>query len=228
MDHLLDDEDDIAARGQRELTLSTGAILGLFFALVVSWGLFFGLGFNMGSHRTPAPIEDATADASSTHSSANFNAFKPAAGSPTGSAPVQAQPSDAGSAPIVVPPSQSHAATPANTESPATHDDTQPEPTPAGRNNPLTLSHPAVQPAQVTPAPPVAVGSFIVQVAAVSHQEDADLLVTALRSKGYAVAARAEPQDKLLHIQVGPFTNKKDADTMRQRLLADGYNAIIK
>jgi cell division septation protein DedD len=68
----------------------------------------------------------------------------------------------------------------------------------------------------------------VVQVAAVSHQEDADVLMNALKKHGYNVAIRQEPQDKLLHVQVGPFANKKDAEAMRQRLLADGYNAIVK
>jgi cell division septation protein DedD len=71
-------------------------------------------------------------------------------------------------------------------------------------------------------------GSAVVQVAAVSHQEDADVLMNALKKHGYNVAIRQEPQDKLLHVQVGPFANKKDAEAMRQRLLADGYNAIVK
>ena len=71
-------------------------------------------------------------------------------------------------------------------------------------------------------------GSFVVQVAAVSHQEDAELLVSALQRKGYSVAARNEPGDKLVHIQVGPFSDHKDADTMKQRLVTDGYNAMIK
>jgi len=71
-------------------------------------------------------------------------------------------------------------------------------------------------------------GLAIVQVAAVSHQEDADVLMTALKKRGYTVTIRQEPQDKLLHVQVGPFANKKDAEAMRQRLLADGYNAIVK
>jgi cell division septation protein DedD len=71
-------------------------------------------------------------------------------------------------------------------------------------------------------------GSVVVQVAAVSHQEDADVLMTALKKRGYTVTIRQEPQDKLLHVQVGPFANKKDAEAMRQRLLADGYNAIVK
>jgi cell division septation protein DedD len=68
----------------------------------------------------------------------------------------------------------------------------------------------------------------VVQIAAVSRQEDADILLTALRKKGYSVAGRTEPQDKLIHIQVGPFSNRKEADAMRQRLLGDGYNAIVK
>ena len=84
-----------------------------------------------------------------------------------------------------------------------------------------------------TPAPiptvaPSTPGAPLVQVAAVSHQEDADILLSALKKRGYAVTVRHEPQDKLLHVQIGPFANKKDAETMRQRLLSDGYNAIVK
>ena len=66
------------------------------------------------------------------------------------------------------------------------------------------------------------------QVAAVSHQEDADVLLSALKKQGYAVVARQEPQDNLIHIQIGPFSNRNDANAMRQKLLADGYNAIVK
>jgi cell division septation protein DedD len=71
-------------------------------------------------------------------------------------------------------------------------------------------------------------GTSIVQVAAVSHQEDADLLISALKKRGYTVFIRQEPQDKLLHVQIGPFATKKDAEAMRQHLLSDGYNAIVK
>jgi cell division septation protein DedD len=52
--------------------------------------------------------------------------------------------------------------------------------------------------------------------------------MTALRAKGYTVAARTSSQDKLLHIQVGPFATRKDAEAMRERLVIDGYNAIVK
>ena len=51
MSHLLDDDDDDLHGHQthRELTLSTATILGIFFALALSWALFFGFGYNMGS-----------------------------------------------------------------------------------------------------------------------------------------------------------------------------------
>ena len=68
----------------------------------------------------------------------------------------------------------------------------------------------------------------MVQIAAVARREDADVLVNALRQRGYGVVVRVEPQDNLLHVQVGPFADRGQAAAMRQKLLSDGYNAIIK
>ena len=69
---------------------------------------------------------------------------------------------------------------------------------------------------------------WMVQIAAVSHQEDADVLVGALQKRGYVVSARRDPADDLVKVQVGPFPTHADAAAMRQRLLNDGYNAIIE
>ena len=68
---------------------------------------------------------------------------------------------------------------------------------------------------------------FMVQVAAVSHQDDATVLMNALRKRGYAVMARKGFSDGLIHIQVGPFSSRADADTMSHKLLNDGYNAVV-
>ena len=68
----------------------------------------------------------------------------------------------------------------------------------------------------------------MVQIAAVGRPEDAYVLVNALRQRGYSVVVRNEPQDKLLHVQVGPFADLAQATAMKQKLLSDGYNAIIK
>jgi DedD protein len=71
-------------------------------------------------------------------------------------------------------------------------------------------------------------GTWMVQIAAVSHPEDADVLVSALRKHGYAVAVHRDPVDALIHVQVGPFATHTDAAAMRQKLLNDGYNAIVQ
>ena len=53
-------------------------------------------------------------------------------------------------------------------------------------------------------------------------------MVAALKRHGYNVAVNQSPADLLLHLDVGPFPTKNDAETMRQRLLLDGYNATLK
>ncbi len=231
MSHLLDD-DDLMPRRERELTLSTGSILGIFFGLVLVCGLFFAFGYNMGKKATLAPIVSSNGESESVDG-AQFDKFKPSAGSPAGTAPTLPAPAQnsapvASNAPAGVAPSTKSPASEASAPSPAAETASSQARPSAAPVNLSTPAHPnAPVPAAAMPAVS-ATGSYVVQVAAVSHHEDADLLVGALRSKGYSVTARPEPQDKLLHIQVGPFANKKDADAMRQRLLGDGYNAIVK
>jgi DedD protein len=206
MNSLLDD-DDVVEREHHEVTLGTGTILAIFLGLVLLCGLFFGFGYKIGSRKGVMPEQAAAADPVTTPAT-NFSSFKPAAGSPVGGG-------DA---------------------SPAANNDAQPAPTRAKRREIAreekkqeaatapTERSPATATAPEAPAP----GAFVVQVAAVSHQEDAELLVNALRAKGYPVSAHTEPQDKFFHIQVGPFATHKDADIAKQRLLADGYQPIVK
>lgn len=199
-----EDEEDL--KQERELTLSTGVILGIFLALVVLCGAFFGFGYKMGS-RQPVPVGSTDAG-SAQPSSSMFSGFKPAAGSPLVANPASgSQPpivrSGAGAAPRGG--SAVESAPPA--AAPAAH---------------------AAPPVATTPEQSAAMGNFVVQVAAVSHEEDAQLLVSALRAKGYPVTAHADQGDKFFHIQVGPFTNMKDATAAKQRLIADGYQPIIK
>jgi DedD protein len=68
----------------------------------------------------------------------------------------------------------------------------------------------------------------MVQVAAVSHAEDAGVLVGALRKHGYAASAQREPSDGLIHVRIGPFATHDEAYRMSARLLDDGYNAIVQ
>jgi len=112
-----------------------------------------------------------------------------------------------------------------------------PELTPATEAKPET---PSATPTNATPAqtPPATTpeatatlpsGGYFVQVAAVSKQEDADALVDALKKKDYpAFVAAPSTNDKLFHVQVGPYSDVKDAEAMRTRLIGDGYSPILK
>jgi pilus assembly protein CpaC len=92
------------------------------------------------------------------------------------------------------------------------------------------FDNPAAASAANAPSPqPADIPSHaMVQIVALSHKEDADAMVTALKRHGYDVSISQDPRDSLLHLEVGPFSNTTDAEAMRQRLLVDGYNATVK
>ncbi|WP_353066326.1 SPOR domain-containing protein [Tunturibacter psychrotolerans] len=218
-----DDLQDLRdSRGQdREISLGTTTILGIFFALALLCAVFFGFGYSLGKRSTPPVVSAAELPAASSESSAP----KPAPGSPAthAASTLPATPADDAASTTIVTdaPTTSSEATqpaPALTRVKAVAADFRTDPP----TRPATLKPAAVA---STPATP---GAAIVQVAAVSHQEDADVLIKALKHRGYNVAVHHEPQDKLLHVQIGPFPIKKDADAMKQRLQTDGYNAIVK
>lgn len=105
-------------------------------------------------------------------------------------------------------------------------------PPPAPAQTPASSQPPAASasapPAAANTVPPAA-GGYFVQVAAVSRQEDAEALVEALKKKAYpAFSANNPSADKYYHIQVGPYRDFKEAEAMRARLVADGYNPIVK
>ena len=78
-------------------------------------------------------------------------------------------------------------------------------------------------------APPTQPGTgYFVQVAAVSKREDAEALVESLNGRQYKAFIADNASDKLLHVQIGPFADIKDAEATRSKLVADGYNPILK
>lgn len=213
----------------REITLGATMILGIFFALVLVCAIFFGLGYQVG--RKSLAGQSAVKDPSGANS--GVIAEKPAAGSPLVGSPTRV--GDGGpSVSVPVGPAADAALqpTPVATRVVETSGEVSgggagaavapPVSAPAA----VVASRPAATPAY-GPAP-VSSAGWVVQVAAVSHQEDADLLSGELRRRGYNVGVHSDGGDKLLHVQIGPMGNHKDADAMRQRLLNDGFNAIVK
>ena len=210
----------------REISLGTTTILGIFFALALICAVFFGFGYSMGRRSVQAAI-NASEPAVRTDGNGGL---KPAPGSLAGSAGKQ---SAAAPQSAIVP-----------AEAPdTTAPETQSVPVDAPVDTTKTVAadpHPGANPQTPASAParpaviPVSssapsAGSLVIQVAAMSHQEDADVVAVDLKRRGYTVAIRHEPQDKLFHVQIGSFSTKKDADSMRLRLQTDGYNnAIVK
>jgi DedD protein len=97
-------------------------------------------------------------------------------------------------------------------------------------NAQLAPESPAAEqaPAKAAPEMPRSSGTYTVQVAAVTKQEDAQALVGALKKKSYPVFVNSSPGDKLFHVQVGPFADLNQAEDMRARLAGDGYSPIVK
>lgn len=206
----------------KELTLSTGTVLGIFLALALSWAIFFGFGYTMGRKS----MQPATTASDSTDTSDQFGKFKPSAGTSTPAPTPAADTSRQVVAPTTVSTATASTATTSASTPAAAPVETKPvAPAPVERTPPP----PAPVPINITPAAvPPANTPVMVQIAAVSHKEDADVLTSALERRGYKVIARQDVNDHLIHVQVGPFPTRKDAEAMRARLLGDGYNAIIK
>jgi DedD protein len=194
-----------------EITLGTAKLLGLFFGLVMICAVFFALGYTLGRKSDPGAAAAGTAGSVPTAS----NGSKPAGSS-------SAQPT---------PPMTFYKAVEqkdANAQlTPASPTSTGPAAGPAPASSPGASPSQTLNPPDPTAALPTA--GYFVQVAAVSKQDDAEALVDALKKKQYPAFAANNPAiDKLFRVQVGPFTEIKDAEAMRSRLINDGYNPILK
>ncbi len=188
-----------------EITLGTGRMLALFFTFVLVCAVFFAIGFSLGRKTSIV----------SAGNSLNASPATPAAvvrptAAKENTAPPAAQPTDFSFYKSVGSKAADAELKPADSQQPPASAEQPKPPTPV---------------ASVAPA----TGGYFVQVAAVSRQEDAQALVEALKKKQYpAFTANNPSTDKFFHVQVGPYADLKDAEAMRQRLIADGYNPILK
>jgi DedD protein len=189
----------------REVVLSTGKLLGIFFALAVVCGVFFTMGYLLGKSTAIGPRTEIVGAVPVS----GGNATKPSAGNKTPETITQTCPPGS---PNCAPVSSTSDSGKSAAQSAGSQASAQSSDSSAGG----------------TEIKPGAGGSFMVQVAAVSKQEDADILKTALQKKQYPAFIANSPGDPLFHVQVGPFSDKKDADAMRTRLAAEGYNPIVK
>jgi cell division septation protein DedD len=248
MRSLFDEDGQEEPKSDADLTLGIGSLLSIFFGVVLICGIFFGFGYSMGrrnAHSTVAPAATVPPQ--------TLAATSPLPENELSGAPLKPVEPDSGAA---FPPEDKNPApntnstdAKASTSSPAPAKHPAPAAAPSKPTesattdtslNAVPSTHhapPAPKPhagvmAPLTQAPgdaPILPGQpIMVQIAAVSRQEDAEVLAGALRKRGFNPSVRPGSGDKFFHVQVGPFTDKTQAETIKQHLLADGYNAIMK
>jgi len=216
-----DDDEDDDLKGS-EFTLGLGSLLGIFFGMVLLCGIFFGIGYTLGHGSSPLHVTNPSAATPET----------PPAGTPSSTAltPGGAKPAAQQAAPPP-PPAQPTPGQTATGTNPASGTTAGTAPATGAQS---ATAQPASVPQQSATAQPASSQTaqsaplYMVQVAAVSRPQDAAVLVSALQQRGFQAVSRTAPQDHLMHVQIGPFATLAAANQMRARLMADGYNAILK
>lgn len=77
-----------------------------------------------------------------------------------------------------------------------------------------------------TGAPLIPSGALLLQVAALTKQDDALEIASSLQKKHFAAYVQPPRKDKFYRVQVGPFKDQKAADAAKQGLEGAGYRAF--
>lgn len=201
-----------------EITLGTGKMLGVFFALVALCGVFFGLGYSLGRGSGRTILADGEQVQTSSSPALRPSAMKSGTGAP-------AQTGEGLTFYKAVEQKDPNAQLATDPAKDASKETAKEVVTPDSADNDAKQS----QPAAPDPATALASTGYFVQVAAVSKQDDAQALVDALKKKQYAAfTAASSATDKLFRVQIGPFNDIKEAEATRAKLIGDGYNPILK
>jgi len=232
-----------------EITLGAGRLLGLFFLLAALCGVFFSIGYSLGKSTAreqalndqPTQVLAASPPTTTTIGSSEEKpaaavTSKPDTGPPgqdqaTASNPqsnltfykavqqngAHEEPAAKNNLPAITQKASAGTETAASIASSAAKQATEA----AGHGANPTISH---------AAPVTGPGTVVVQIAALSREDDAVALAGALRQKNYNVFVVNNPttNDRFYHVQVGPFATMQEADAMKAKLIAEGYNPIVK
>jgi DedD protein len=229
-----------------EITLGVGRLLGLFFLLSALCGVFFSIGYSLGKSTAreqalndqPTSVLAASPPAATGNNEEKPSAAVPAKSDAASPAQDQTDPSSKNNLTFYKAVQQNGTntepaakdntpavtqKTPAATQTAAANASSTATPAPdvAGHGTPTPAGH---------SAPVTGPGTIVVQIAALSREDDAVSLAGALRKKSYNVIVVNNPatNDKFYHVQVGPFGTMQEADAMKAKLTAEGYNPIVK
>jgi cell division septation protein DedD len=240
-----------------EFTLGAGTLVLVLGGLIVMAGVCFGLGYMAGRRGTSAPAAQQAVE-TQTVPEISGSQQKPSAITQAPAAAPEQTESQTGStsqrASTDLPPSAATGAgpdssaqsggaqtapqhqvappplpEPARQQTPGQTPQQQAKPQPTPQSTPPFRAGPAESETQslTRSGPKSSTSGLWVQVAAVSHVEDAQVLTAALRRRGYVVTPRRE-SDNLIHVRIGPFGTRDEANRWSMKLLDDGYNAEVQ
>jgi cell division septation protein DedD len=220
-------------RSAGERVLESKHVIGLFLLMLLFSGVFFTLGYVMGRNQYDSQVRAATSFAGRAEPGvmpkADTAVKKPADTPPTAT--------EAESDPATTAASSDWEELRSN-KAPKSEPHLEPAPKPAavppsaakslnarGKAQPQPVSVP-VKSAKPVAAPLVPSGAYLLQVAALLRQDDALAVATSLQKKHYPCYVQAPQKDKYYRVQVGPYKDRKVADTAKQGLENEGFKAF--
>ncbi len=236
----------MASSEDTEITLGAGKLLGLFFLLAAICGVFFSIGYALGksSGREQAAndqvqVSGAPDVAAASPGSVGEKPSPAVAVKPESQTPASEDPNATSKqSPLTFYKAVQQSGTEAQSTEQAKASTAEPKTmtaTAAGAPPDTAASSAAAEPRTAPDvmshtSPVTGPGTLVVQIAALSREDDAVSLAGALRKKNYNVFVVNNPvtNDKLYHVQVGPFATLAEAQAMKAKLVAEGYNPIIK
>jgi cell division septation protein DedD len=195
---------------ERELVLESNQVVWVFLGIALLCGIFFALGFVVGSHTGPS---DAAGESQEVTAASNEkpSALPQPTYIPRDPGTVQAATTDAGG----------EEAAPYQTAG-------APEISPTDS----TVTDPALTAAPAIAAPPIEVveppEGLVVQISALSRREDTEGLVALLKAKNLPVLVTTAPNDSLFHVVVGPYQTQNEAVRVKQALEREGFRPFIR
>ena len=211
-------------RGGGDRVLESRHLVGLFLGVVLLCGVFFTLGYVMGRTQYGGLVHAAEALEHSVPP-AHAPVKQPSAASPA------AQPPSNGEWDFYTKNNNDNHLEPA-TKPAAPAPATAPSHNVAVSDGKGSAAPSAV--AKTVPAsarfepPKMLKGSFVLQVAAVTHQSDALEMADLLQQKKFPSFVVAPTSDNFYRVQVGPYPDEKSADAAKAALDHAGFKAIIK
>ena len=224
----------MASGGRRsagERVLEGKHVIGLFLLMLVFSGLFFTLGYVMGHNQYGGEVRAATPNPHTGEPAYMPNKSEPAPKKSVEPPVIDAEADPATSDKVW---DFSHTASPRTVE---------PRLDPAPKAPPVTTPPPASKTlsAKAKPEPPLTTvksakttvnapmvpnGSYLLQVAALTKQDDALAIATSLQKRHFTAYVAPPHRDKFFRVQVGPFKDQKSADAAKKGLEGAGYKAF--